>query len=214
MTWRADGEYVLCTEHPLLRRYLTESVEELFEAAPLDGLLFINGGESFYHCFMRSYGTAKGHTNCERCERLGAETVVANLSNNLLAAARQVNPRAEIIAWPYSAEHVWSADVYQIGLIEKLDPGAGIFTEIEKGETIAKPDGVRKYIGDYSIDFIGPSERSQRQVAACKRLGVPVYVKSEPELGFEAPGLPYIPCLDRWAARAEVLASSGANGTG
>lgn len=212
LTWKADGEYVLCTEHPLVRRYLMESVEGLFRAAPLDGVMFINGGESFYHCFMRSFGTAKGHTNCERCEPLGAETVVANLSNSLLEAARTVNPNAEVVAWPYSAEHVWSADRYQDGLIEKLRPGAGIFTEIEKDETVQKPEGVVKYIGDYSIDLIGPGQRALRQVAACRAAGVPIYIKSEPELGFEAPGLPYIPCLDRWAARAEALISCDPDG--
>ena len=212
LTWKADGEYVLCTEHPLVQRYLMETVEELFRSAALDGLLLINGGESFYHCFMRSFGTPKGHTNCRRCEPLGAETVVANLSNNLLAAARRVNPQAEIVAWPYSAEHVWSADRYQLGIIERLKPGAGIITEIEKDETVVKPDGVVKYIGDYSIDLIGPGERAKRQLAACKAAGVPIYIKSEPELGFEAPRLPFIPCLDRWAARAEALASCQPDG--
>ena len=212
LTWKADGEYVLCTEHPLVRQYLMESVEALFRAAPLDGLLFINGGESFYHCFMRSYGTAKGHTNCMRCEPLGAETVVANLSNNLMAAARKVNPNAEIIAWPYSAEYVWSADRYQLGLIQKLHPNAGIFTEIEKDETITKPEGIQKHIGDYSIDLIGPGQRALRQVDACKAAKVPIYIKSEPELGFEAPRLPFIPCLDRWAARAEAMVSCQASG--
>ncbi|MHB8861242.1 MAG: beta-N-acetylhexosaminidase family protein [Pirellulaceae bacterium] len=212
LTWKADGEYVLCTEHPLVQRYLMETVEELFRSAELDGLLLINGGESFYHCFMRSFGTAKGHTNCPRCEPLGAEAVVAGLSNHLVAAARKVNPQAEIIAWPYSAEHVWSADRYQIGLIERLEPGAGIFTEIEKDETVIKPDGIVKYIGDYSIDLIGPGERALKQLAACKSAGVLLYIKSEPELGFEAPRLPFIPCLDRWAARAEALASCEPDG--
>lgn len=207
LTWKADGEYVLCTEHPLVQRYLMETVEELFRLAALDGVLLINGGESFYHCFMRSFGTPKGHTNCARCESLGAETVVANLSNHLRAAAHKANPHAEVIGWPYSAEHVWSADRYQIGVIEKLHPGAGILTEIEKDETIAKPDGVVKYIADYSIDLVGPGERAKRQVAACQAAGVTIHIKSEPELGFEAPRLPFIPCLDRWAARAEALVS-------
>lgn len=212
LTWKADGEYVLCTEHPLVQRYLMETVEALFRSAALDGVLLINGGESFYHCFMRSFGTPKGHTNCPRCEPLGAETVVANLSNNLLAAARKANPQAEIVAWPYSAEHVWSADRYQVGVIANLHPGAGVLTEIEKDETVVKPDGVVKYIGDYSIDLIGPGERARRQVAACKGAGVPIYIKSEPELGFEVPRLPFIPCLDRWAARAEALVSCEPNG--
>jgi hypothetical protein len=39
-----------------------------------------------------------------------------------------------------------------------------------------------------------------------------VYLKSEPELAFEAPQLPQVPCMDRWADRAEALASCGADG--
>ncbi len=213
LTWKADGQYVLCTEHPLVKRYLAESMAGIFRAAPeLDGVAIIIGGESFYHCFMRPYGVEKGHTNCERCEPLGAETVVANLCNLLADAARSVNPNAEIIAWPYSAEHVWSADKAQAGFIEKLEPGTGIFTEMEKDEYIEKPRGVRKHLWDYSIDLIGPGERAKEQIAACRAAGIPIYMKSEPELGFEAPRLPHIPCMDRWIDRADALASCGSDG--
>ena len=34
-----------------------------------------------------------------RCNKLGAETVVANLCNNLATTVRQVNPQAEVIVW-------------------------------------------------------------------------------------------------------------------
>ncbi len=213
LTWKADGEYVLCTEHPLVRRYLAESVEGIFRADPaLDGLVIIIGGEGFYHCFMRPYGVEKGHTNCERCEALGAETVVSNLCNYMADAARGVNPDAEVIAWPYSAEHVWSADKAQATFIERLKPGCAIFTEIEKDEYVQKPEGVRKHLWDYSIDLIGPGQRAKEQIAACRTAGISIYMKSEPELGFEAPRLPHIPCMDRWVDRAEALASCGADG--
>jgi len=213
LTWKADGEYVLCTEHPLVRRYLCESVRAIFDAdTELDGLVIIVGGEGFYHCFMRPYGVKKGHTNCKRCEPLGAETVVSNLCNYLAQEVRKVNPNAEVVAWPYSAEHVWSADDTQAAFISRLQPGTAIFTEIEKDEFVQKPDGVTKHIWDYSIDLIGPGDRAQRQVEACKVAGIPIYMKSEPELGFEAPRLPHIPCMDRWVARAEALASCGADG--
>jgi hypothetical protein len=213
VTWKADGDSVLCTEHPLVRRYLAESVEGIFRADPgLDGLVVIIGGEGFYHCFMRPYGVAKGHTNCPRCEKLGAETVVANLLNLLAGAARRVNPRAEIVAWPYSAEFVWSADRFQEGMIRRMKPGTALLTEIEKDEHLLKAEGVDKNIWDYSIDLIGPGARARRQIEACRTAGIPAYLKSEPELAFEAPRLPYIPCLDRWLDRAEALASSGASG--
>ena len=213
LTWKADGEYVLCTEHPLVKRYLAESVEGLIRAAPsLQGVVIIIGGEGFYHCYMRSFGAAKGHTTCPRCEPLGAEQTVANLCNLLAETVRNVNPQCEVIAWPYSAEHVWSADRDQAGLIRRLKPGAGILTEVEKDEYIDKPEGFKKHLWDYSIDLIGPGERAKRQIAAGRAAGVPIYIKSEAELGFEAPRLPFIPCPDRWLARADAIAASGTSG--
>lgn len=213
LTWSDDGEYVLCTEHPLMKQWLTESIDGLFGAVPdLDGIEMIVGGESFYHCFMRPHPLVKGHTNCARCEALGAETVVSNLINLMVDAAHRHNPRAEVIAWPYSAEHTWSADKAQVGFIEKLKPGAALFSEMEKSEFVEKPEGFKKSLWDYSIDLIGPGERAKAQIEACTRVGIPIYMKSEPELGFEAPRLPHIPCLDRWIDRAEAMASCGATG--
>ncbi|MEX2309764.1 MAG: hypothetical protein WD738_19480 [Pirellulales bacterium] len=213
LTWSADCEYTLCTSHPLVRQYLRESVQGLFKSLPkLHGVVLIVGGEGFYHCHMRPYGVEKGHTNCARCEPLGAEAAVADLCNDLAAAIRGVNPNAELVLWPYSAEHVWAKDRAAVGFLEKLKPGTALFTEIEKSELINKPQGIVKDIWDYSIDLIGPGPRAQQQIAACAKHQIPVYLKSEPELGFEAPRLPQIPCMDRWADRAEALASCGANG--
>lgn len=213
LTWSADGEYTLCTSHPLVRRYLRESVQGMFRALPeLHGIVLIIGGEGFYHCYMHPFGAAKGHTNCPRCEKLGAETAVADLCNDLTSAVREVRPDAEVVLWPYSAEHVWAADFAVTRFLEKLKPGTAVLTEIEKSEVVSKPGGVQKSIWDYSIDFIGPAKRTQQQITVCNRRGIPVYLKSEPELGFEAPRLPQIPCLDRWADRAEALVSCGAKG--
>ncbi|HVP57997.1 MAG TPA: hypothetical protein VMU02_07840, partial [bacterium] len=213
LTWKADGEYILCTEHPLVQQLYRETVEGIFRAVPeLDGMQIIVGGEGFYHCFMRPFGAAKGHTNCRRCEVLGPDKVVANLCNLLAESARRVNPRAEICVWPYSAAHVWSSDADQSGLIRGLKSGTALFTEIEKDDSISKADGIRKLIWDYSIDLIGPGERAKRQISLCKAAGLPVYLKSEPEISLEAPGLPHIPCLDRWFDRADALASCGADG--
>jgi hypothetical protein len=213
LTWSADGEYTLCTSHPLVRTYLKQSLQGLFKSLPeLHGVVLIIGGEGFYHCHMRPHGVEKGHTNCARCESLGAEAAVADLCNDLTQAIRDVNPNAELVAWPYSAEHVWAKDRAVVGFLEKLKPGTALFTEIEKSEIIHKPNGIAKDVWDYSIDLIGPGPRAQQQIAACAKLNIPVYLKSEPELGFEAPRLPQIPCMDRWAERAEALASCGANG--
>jgi len=214
LTWKADGEYVLCTQHPLVRQYLSESVAGLMRDCPgVDGAIIIVGGEGFYHCYMRPLGGDKGHTNCARCEKLGPDVVVADLCNFLAEAARKVNPRAQVIAWPYSAQHVWSAEADQAGFIAHLKAGTAIMTEVEKDEFVDKPMGVRKHLWDYSIDMPGLGSRCLSQIAACKKVGIPIYLKSEPECTFEAPGLSHVPALDRWWARATAMANSGAAGS-
>lgn len=200
------GEDVLCTEDPRVRQFLTESMAGLFRDVPgLAGVVIIIGGEGFYHCFMNT------DRSCARCGKLGAETVVANLCNALGAAVREVNPAAEVIAWPYSATG-WSADDDQAQLIAKLKPGTAILTGVEKDESVKKP-GFDKRLWDYSIDLVELGGRATRQYAACEKAGIPLYLKSDPEFAFEGPALPHVPCLDRWLGRAEALAASGAKGT-
>ena len=89
LTWSADGEYTLCTSHPLVRRYLKESVQGLFKAMPnLQGVALIIGGEGFYHCHMRPYGVAKGHTNCAVARSSAPKRRLPDLCNDLASAAR------------------------------------------------------------------------------------------------------------------------------
>jgi len=213
LTWKADGHYTLCTEHPLVQRYLAESIEGLFRSIPdLDGITIIIGGESFYHCFMRPYGVEKGHTNCKRCEALGAERVVSNLCNMLVMSARRINPEAEVIAWPYSASYVWSADDAQEKFMRLLEPGVSILTEMEKDEIVQKPGGIEKRLWDYSIDLIGPGKRAATQLKVGRETNVPVHILSMAEMSFENVLLPFVPVLDRWVSRSEAIACSGAKG--
>jgi hypothetical protein len=214
-TWyQTPGKYVLCTESPLVRQYISETVKGLFQALPgLAGIGVIIGGEEFHHCFMRPYAVERGHTTCPRCEALGHDTVVANLCNYMADAARQINPAAEVIAWPYSAATVWSIDdPAQLGFIRRLKPGAAVFTDIVKDDTVSKAEGVNKLLWDYSIDLPGPSKLAQQQLKACHEQGIPIHFKSEPELAFEATRLPGVPCLDRWVRRADALTASGVDG--
>lgn len=214
-TWyQKPGKHILCTESPLVRQYITEAVKGVFQAVPgLAGIGVIIGGEEFHHCFMRPYGAEKGHTSCPRCEALGHDSVVANLCNYMADAARQVNPTAEIFAWPYSAAYVWSiGDPAQLGFIRNLNPGVALFTDIVKDDTVNKPDGVNKLLWDYSIDLPGPGKLAQQQLKACQHRGISIHFKSEPELAFEASRLPGLPSMDRWVKRAAAMTSSNADG--
>jgi hypothetical protein len=99
-----------------------------------------------------------------------------------------------------------------LGLIRRLKPGVALLTDIVKDDTLMKAEGVNKLLWDYSIDLPGPGRLAHEQLNACHDQGVAIHFKSEPELAFEASKLPGVPCLDRWAARANALASSDADG--
>jgi hypothetical protein len=210
-------KYHLCTSHPLVRQYISESVEGIFREIPFTkGIVIIIGGEEFLHCFMRPYNVPDGHeTNCSRCDEAGLEAVISELCDYIGDAARRVNPRAEVLAWPYSAVHYWVGrkdDRAQLSFIEAMKTGTSLFTDVVKDDYVVKPGGINKLMWDYSIDEPGPGQRVRRQIEACHANNRKIYIHSEPELAFEISRLPYIPAMDRWAARADGIASSGADG--
>ena len=173
LTWSADGEYNLCTEHPLVRQYLEETMEEVFSGSARISRALKSSSVARTSITVSCVPTPrlKGHTNCPRCEALGPDVVVSNLVNNLAKAARRANPNAVVEAWPYSAVSLWSSDAYQTGLIKLLGPGTAILTEAAKDTTIEKPFGIKKLLWDYSIDLIGPSPRAMRQIELCNEQG-------------------------------------------
>jgi hypothetical protein len=114
-----------------------------------------------------------------------------------------VKPDAELLAWPYSA-FVWSKDPFQLGLIAKLDPGIELVSEIDK-DYLYKKDGYVKNIWDYSIDFLGPSDRFKAQKAAVEERGLKLCAKTETSVSLEFHSVPYIPCLERWGERMDII---------
>lgn len=193
--------HCLCPSDPKTLRYIADSWAELFRRVPsLGGMVAIIGGEGFYHCYMRC---GPNGPDCPRCRDRSAEDVVADLTNAVFRAIRKVKPDAEFFAWPYSA-FVWSKEPFQLDLISKLDPGIHLVSEIDK-DYIYHKNGYDKSIWDYSIDFLGPSDRYKAQAEAIRKLVVKQCCKTETATAWEHTGVPYIPCMTRWAERMEII---------
>jgi hypothetical protein len=193
----------LCSSDPETLRFIAESWADVFRRVPaLGGMVTIIGGEGFYHCYMRA---GKEGPDCPRCRTRAPEDVVADLTNAVFRAVRKVKPDAELLAWPYSA-FVWSRDPFQLGLIEKLDPGIQLVSEIDK-DYLYKKEGYVKNIWDYSIDFLGPSDRFRAQREAVEKRGLRLCCKTETSVSLEFHSVPYIPCLQRWGERMDIIRS-------
>jgi hypothetical protein len=196
----------LCPSDPETLQFIARSWAEVFRRVPsLGGMVAIIGGEGFYHCYMRA---GKDGPDCPRCRSRAPEDVVADLTNAVFRAIREVKPDAELLAWPYSA-HVWSKDPFQLGLIEKLDPGIQLVSEIDKDHLYQKA-GYKKNIWDYSIDFLGPSARFKAQREAAAKRHVKLCCKTETAVSLEFHGVPFIPCLQRWGERMEIIKAQNA----
>ncbi len=191
----------LCPSDPETLRFIANSWADVFRRVPeLGGMVTIIGGEGFYHCYMRA---GKDGPDCPRCRERTPEDVVAGLTNAVFRAVRKVKPDAELLAWPYSA-FVWSRDAFQLGLIDKLDPGIQLVSEIDK-DYLYQKDGYVKNIWDYSIDFLGPSDRFRAQKAAVEKRGLKLCCKTETSVSLEFHSVPYIPCLQRWGERLNII---------
>ncbi len=191
----------LCPSDPETLQYIAESWAEVYRRIPtLGGMVAIIGGEGFYHCYMRSGGKA---TDCPRCSKRSPEDVVADLTNAVFRAIRKVKPDAELLAWPYSA-FVWSKEPFQLDLISKLDPGIQFVSEIDK-DYVYQKDGYSKSIWDYSIDFLGPSDRYKAQREAILAHGMKQACKTESATSWEVTSVPCIPCMQRWGQRYEII---------
>jgi len=211
--WNGYGGHILSTDSPSVRQYIAETIKDLFTAVPdLAGILMIVGGEGFYHCYMHPQGLPKGQTDTSLCGPRGAEETVAALVNTVFASARAVKRDADVIAWPYSAQFVWSRDPYQADFMARLQSGASVATEVENSEITRDPDSIVKSYWDYSLSMIGPSRRAVRQIALAKSDRLRIYLHSEPELSLDFGGLPFVPSPPRWLARSQAVAASGADG--
>jgi hypothetical protein len=207
---KSEGElHCLCSSSKESLAFLAETWTSMFKAAPLlGGLILIIGGESYYHCFMSPEknisidgSPAGAKTNCLACSKLKPEAVVSKMVGVTADAVHRSSPAAVVAAWPYSATR-WSAEPYQIGLIEALPSGVSFQSEVDKDQWIHKEEaGYSKLIWDYSIDYTGPSDRITEQAATCHGRGIPLFVKSETALGLEFIHVPYVPCLDRLAEK-------------
>ncbi len=197
--------HCLCSSDPDGLGFHADVMGNLFKEVPeLGGLVLIIGGESYYHCFMRVAGASLGRTNCPKCDGKVAEDVIANLLKVTADAVQQHQPKANVMAWPYSAQHFWSAEPNQLRFIDRLPGNVAFLSEIDKDQPFVK-DGYTKPIWDYSVDFEGPSDRIVAQANRCSQNHRNLFIKSETAHGIELLHLPYVPSIQRSARRWQAI---------
>jgi hypothetical protein len=189
------GTNILCTSTQQVRDHFAAATKDLMQSVPaLKGFVAIVGGEGFMHCHMR-------RNTCPRCSKRAPQETIAEFSEALLRGARDGNPEAVAAFWPYSASNTWSkGDTTQSKLIERLPAGATLMTEFGKEGAISFGD-VTIPAYDYTISFVGPSERFRAQAKLASSRGLRFWVKTEHAIALEMIQTPTIPVYFQWTER-------------
>lgn len=198
--------YAMCTSSQQTKDFLYGSTQRLFQEAPgLKGVFLITASEHHTHCYSHiNLQLQEGHLDkptkitCPRCSQRTPAEVIIEIISLVSQGAKAVNPEAEIIAWN------WSWSMYeedpQSEIISKLPSDIILMVDLERGGKkkvkIDKQNEKEIEIDEYSLSYIGPSERFLNSLKEAKKRNITCYAKIQLGTTLEiatVPNLPLIP---------------------
>lgn len=216
-----EPAHALCTSTPEVIGYMRESIEHLYADLPgLGGVILITASEYHTHCWSHyptkdasSYmAMPEAPMACPRCAAREPADLVAELVGLWTDAARNVSPSPQVWAWNWS----WSMwyDEPQAEIVERLPAEAKLMMDFERGGMRSQQIG-EVAIDEYSLGYVGPSERFVKGYSAARNAGLEVAAKLQLNTTHElatVPNLPLIPNLYeklRWLDEHEITGIMG-----
>ena len=173
----------------------------------LAGVILITASEHHSHCWSHHAVRATGFStqtphelSCPRCRERGAAPVVIDIINTWRTASAKTPFPCRVLAWNWSWSK-WYPDP-QMEIVERLPQGVEFLVDWERG-------GSKTWMGrsipidEYSIGYIGPSERFLGARAGAAAVNIHVHAKLQINTTHElatVPNLPLLPNLyAKWA---------------
>jgi hypothetical protein len=205
----------LCTSHPEVQKYLTNSLSIITAAIPdLAGFFSITASENPTNCW--SHGKGAG---CPRCSKHLPADVIAGLNtiyqNGIEKGIRNFEHQSggeisgkipQLIVWDWGWHDGW-AD----GIISGL-PSKVALMSVSEWDLPIERGGIKSKIGEYSISAIGPGPRAQHHWELARKRGLKTIAKIQAGNTWEIAAVPYIPALGNVAQHAANLRKAQVNG--
>ena len=185
-----DGFGFFCTSTETGRKYIEESLTQLFTAVPdLGGVINIMFGEDNGACVSHMLYD-EVHCRCPRCSERDPADIYRELAEVMTDAIHKVSPKAEFIGWFYAPGQRDGS-----GFMKRLEEAAskwpeesGIMFNFESGGVVEQL-GKGRHVFDYSLAYIGPSELFRHIAARNKKVGAKLQVGCS----HENASVPFIP---------------------
>lgn len=197
--------YAMCTSCPEVRRWVCDSIRQVFAAVPgLGGIFTITMSENVTNCASR--GNKKA---CPRCRDRNSSDLVAEINTAMIEGMRAGNPDAVALLYDWE----WSrTDGGVEGVMAKLPKqNVRILSVSESGMPIER-GGVKGKIDEYSVSAVGPGEVAKATWASARANGIPTTAKVQANCSWEIASFPYLPVIDLVAEHAFNLMNVGVGG--
>lgn len=191
--------WVMCPSEPDTRRYVEESMRDIFTRVPkLAGLVNISHGERDTTCLsaLHPTGARRYMTSvtepCPRCRDAAPAQLHAAVCAAFVRGMRAGNPKAEMFSWYYHPQPApWRAQWVK-DVARQLPDGVTFVYNFESG-VCQKQVGRLREGGDYWLANAGPAEPFREIAASVRDGGGRLAAKTQTGCGFEIATVPYLP---------------------
>lgn len=197
------GEYAsLCTSHPQVQQWLTDSIAHILSAVPkIAGLFTISASENHTNCWSHGAGS-----HCPRCSKRSPAEVIAEVNTLLHNGIQKAGSDADLLVWDWGWRDDWAEEI-----VQNLPQRATLMSVSEWSIPI-KRGGIDSIVGEYSISEVGPGPRATRHWALARKRGMRTIAKIQAGNTWELSAVPYIPAVENVARHAVRLRHAGVAG--
>ncbi len=198
-----EGLYSLCTSRPEVRKWISDSLEQLFrQVKGLGGVFTITASENFTHCGSRP----QAHQHCPLCQNRDFASLAVELNQTIEEGVHRGDPEAKVIVWDWG----WP-DEQSEAIITQL-PKSCWFMSVSEWSLPIERGGTPSLIGEYSLSAVGPGPRAQRHWEIARRSGLRTVAKVQVNATWEMAVVPAVPVLNLVAKHAENLSKEQIQG--
>ena len=189
-----EGMCVMCASRPEVRRYIEESVRDIFTQVPgLGGALAITHGERPTTCFSwveSRDGSRRRH--CPLCDKREPWELFNFVAESVVKGMRAAGSDGEFISWFYQPDLSPQRDPWVAECARHLPDGVVLQYNFESGAEREQLGKVR-YGGDYWLSYTGPSAAFRAVAEAARAAGKPIGAKIQVCNSHEMATVPYVP---------------------
>jgi hypothetical protein len=198
-----EGDHTaMCTSHPVVRKWLGDSLAHAFKAVPdLAGVFTITASENLTNCASHHHSDA-----CVHCKSRKPAEIIAEVNATIEEGVHRAAPSAKVIAWDWGWPDAIAPDI-----IAKLPASVWLQSVSEWSLPLAR-GGVKTTVGEYSISAVGPGPRAAKHWHIAKARGLKTLAKVQANNTWELSAVPYLPVYDLVARHGSNLAKAKVDG--